>query len=311
MKMSIVIPMYGCRAAINELYNRLVTSVTSITEDFEMIMVNDACPQNSWEEIERLCNCDPRVKGIELSRNFGQMKAILAGLDYANGDWVVVMDCDLQDSPEEIINLYNKAIEGYDIVFARRAKRKDSFMKVLVANAFYKVYEYATGGNYDGAICNFSIVSRLVVNQYCKMREQHRSYGIYMKWLGFKQTAIDVEHSERYEGKSSYDLKRRINMAIDILTSQSDKLLKLSIKLGLFMAAISFATIIYLIIHSFCQNVQPGWTSIVASQFLVGGVIITVVGIVGLYVGNIFMQVKERPLYVVRQILNDDREEHI
>ncbi len=308
MKISVVIPMYGCRAAINELYTRLVASVEKITDDFEIIMVNDSCPQNSWEVIEQLCRKDERVKGIELARNFGQMKAILAGLDYSDGDWVVVMDCDLQDRPEEIPNLWKKAQEGYDVVFARRAKRKDSFMKVLIAKAFYKVYEFATDGNYDGAICNFSIVKRQVIDYYCRMREQHRGYGMYLKWLGFRQTAIDVEHNERFEGKSSYNLKKRFNMAFEILTSQSDKILRLTVVFGFLMALVSLLVIIGLVIYYFVGNVSTGWTSLIATICLVGGIIIMVTGIVGIYVGNIFMQVKDRPLYVVRQILNDRKE---
>lgn len=307
MKLSIVIPIYGCRAALNELYTRLVESVSKITEDFEIIMVNDNCPQNSWEVIEQLCAKDNRVKGIELSRNFGQMKAILAGVDYSQGDWIVVMDCDLQDRPEEIINLYNKAQEGYDVVVARRAHRKDSKLKVFLANQFYKVYKWAADGNYDGALCNFSIVKRNVINSYCEMREQHRSYIMYLQWLGYRHAVIDVEHNARYEGKSSYDLKRRINMAFDILTSQSDKVLKAMTKLGALITMISFIAIIVIVVHYFSSNVSPGWSSLIAVMCFIGGIIISAIGVVGIYVGNIFMQVKNRPLYVVRQILNDDR----
>lgn len=309
MKISVVIPMYGCRAAIPELHRRLTESVSQITDDYEIIMVNDNCPQNSWESIEELCGMDAHVVGIELSRNFGQMKAILAGLDYSTGDWVVVMDCDLQDRPEEIINLYNKAMEGYDIVFARRKQRKDNFLKKLIAGLFYKVYRFATDGNYDGAVCNFSIANRKVIDSYCSMREQHRGYVMYMNWLGFRQAVIDVEHNERFEGKSSYDLKKRINMAIELLTSQSDKILKLFVKLGFLMTLISLFVIIFLVIQYFVSNVSPGWTSILASNFLIGGILIMVMGIVGVYVGNIFIQTKDRPLYVVRQILNEGEQD--
>lgn len=305
MKISVVIPVYGCKTALEELYTRLVKTIETISDEMEIILVNDNCPQNSWEVIESLCNRDPRVKGIELSRNFGQMKAILAGLDYATGDWIVVMDCDLQDRPEEIVNLYKKALEGYDVVFARRATRRDSYIKVALANLFYKVYEFATDVDYDGAVCNFSLVKKDVIQSYCSMREMHRSYVIYLKWLGYRQATIDVQHDERYEGKSAYDLGRRINMAFDILTSQSDKILKMTVKFGLFMAFMAFVVIIGLVIYSFCENVTTGWTSLIASQFLVGGIIIAVIGIVGIYVGNVFMQVKERPLYVIRQVLND------
>lgn len=309
MKMSIVVPVYGCKKALPELHRRLVESVSKITQDYEIILVNDNCPQNSWEVIEELCAKDSDVKGLELSRNFGQMKAILAGLDYASGDWIVVMDCDLQDRPEEIPILYKKAQEGYDVVFARRKARKDNPVKIFLANIFYKIYRFATDGNYDGAICNFSVVKRDVIKSYCKMREYHRGYVMYIRWLGYRQAVIDVEHSERYEGKSSYSLKKRIDMALELLTSQSDKVLKLFTELGFIMSLVAFLIIIGLIVYKCVANVSLGWTSLIATNILIGGIIIMVIGIVGIYVGNIFMQTKGRPLYIVRQILNDSKNE--
>ena len=307
MRLSVVIPVYGCRKALPELHRRITDSVRVLTDDYEIILVNDCCPQNSWEIIEQICLSDHHVKGIELSRNFGQMKAILAGLDVASGDWVVVMDCDLQDRPEEIPNLYEKAMEGFDLVFARRKNRKDNPLKVLLANAFYKLYEYATDGSYDGAVCNFSIVRKDVIDNYCKMREYHRGYVMYLKWLGYRQAVIDVEHDQRFEGKSSYSFKKRMDMAWELLTSQSDKILKLFTKAGFLMSVISFLIIVGLIVYKFSANVSIGWTSVVAAIFLTGGMIIMVIGVVGMYVGNIFMQTKNRPLYVIRQILNDEK----
>lgn len=311
MTISVVIPVYGCRDALIELYKRLSSTLVKLTNDYEIIMVNDSCPQNSWEIIEELCHMDFHVKGIELSRNFGQMKAILAGLDYSTGDWIVVMDCDLQDSPEEIIRLYNKAQEGYDVVFARRKERKDNQIKVFLANLFYKIYEFSTNGIYDGAICNFSIVKRNVIENYCRMREQHRGYVMYIKWLGFRQAVIDVEHNERYAGKTGYTLKKRINMAIELLTSQSDNILKFFVGFGFSISLISFITLIALVIYHFWADVTIGWTSSIATTVLVGGIIVMVMGVVGIYVGNIFMQVKERPLYVVRQILNNEKKDDL
>lgn len=311
MTISVVIPVYGCRDALIELYKRLSYTLVQLTDDYEIIMVNDSCPQNSWEIIEELCRTDFHVKGIELSRNFGQMKAILAGLDYSTGDWIVVMDCDLQDSPEEIIRLYNRAQEGYDVVFARRKERKDNPIKVFLAKLFYKIYEFSTNGNYDGAICNFSIVKRDVIDNYCKMREQHRGYVMYIKWLGFRQAVIDVEHNERYAGKTGYTLKKRINMAIELLTSQSDNILKFFVGFGFSISLISFITLIALVIYHFWADVTIGWTSSIATTVLVGGIIVMVMGVVGIYVGNIFMQVKERPLYVVRQILNNEKKDDL
>lgn len=309
MEISVVVPVYGCRAALPELHRRLTESVSKITDSYEIILVNDSCPQNSWEIIEQLCAKDEHVKGIELSRNFGQMKAILAGLDYASGEWIVVMDCDLQDRPEEIIRLYEKAQEGYDVVFARRKERKDNPFKVFLANMFYKIYRFATDGNYDSAVCNFSIVRKNVIENYCKMREQHRGYVMYIRWLGFRQTVIDVEHNERFEGKSSYSLKKRINMALELLTSQSDKVLRMFVGFGFVLSLCSFLAIIGLVVYHFVAQVAVGWTSLIATNVLIGGIIIMVIGVVGMYVGNIFMQTKDRPLYIVRQILNDGEKE--
>ena len=305
MDMSIVIPVYGCKAALKELYERLTNTVSTLVKDYEIILVNDNCPQNSWEIIKEICKNDSHVVGIELSRNFGQIQAITAGLDYSTGEWVVVMDCDLQDRPEEIVNLYYKAIEGnYDVVFARRKNRKDSFLKVFISKSFYKIYSWASDGNYDPAICNFSISERNVIDNYCKMRETHRAFVIYVRWLGFKQAVLDVEHDPRKEGKSSYNMKKRIRMATSILTSQSDKLLKLTVSAGFLMVLCSVLAIVVIIAQYFLVSVNPGWSSIIATICLVGGMIITCIGVVGVYVGNIFMQVKERPLYVVRTILN-------
>ena len=300
---SVIVPIYNSEKYLNQCLTSLVKQTYS---DLEIILVNDNCPQNSWEVIEELCANDKRVKGIELSRNFGQMRAILAGLDYAVGEWIVVMDCDLQDRPEEIVRLYEKAMEGYDVVFARRKERRDNPIKVFLANQFYKVYRFATEGNYDGAVCNFSIVKKNVIGNYCRMREQHRGYVMYIRWLGFRQTIIDVEHDARYEGKSSYSLKKRIDMAIELLTSQSDKILKLFVSFGFVMSISAFLAIIGLIIYHYTAQVAVGWTSLIATNVLIGGIIIVVIGIVGIYVGNIFMQTKDRPLYVIRQMLNED-----
>ncbi len=304
MDISVVVPVYGCRKALPELYRRLTETLSRIVKDYEIILVNDQCPQGSWEDIQTLCQQDSHVVGIEMARNFGQIKAITAGLDRSVGDWVVVMDCDLQDRPEEIENLYNKAMEGYDVVFARRKERKDSKMKVLVSKCFYKVYSFATDGNYDPALCNFSISSRQVADAYCSMRELHRAYIIYLKWLGFRQAVIDVDHQDRFEGKSGYNFKKRMQMATEILTSQSDKLLKLMTGMGLAISGISALAVLVIVLQYFFVHIQTGWSSVVASIFLMGGLTIFSIGIVGIYVGNIFMEVKHRPLYVTRTELN-------
>lgn len=308
-KLSVVIPVYGCKAALKELCDRLKKVLPTLTKDYEIILVNDACPQNSWELIEKLCSEDKHIKGIELSRNFGQMKAILAGLDNVTGNYVVVMDCDLQDKPEEIPKLFNKLNEGYDVVFAKRTSRKDKKGKVFIAKLFYKFYSFAVGQKYDPELCNFCIARRNVIDAYCKMREEHRAFVMYLQWLGFKQTSVSVEHSARKSGKSSYSLKKRLKLAFEILLSQSDKFLRLIVSFGIILSVLSFIAIIALLIcYIVIPDQVPGWTSTITAICFMGGINIVVVGIVGLYVGNIFVQVKERPLYIIRTKLNDKEE---
>ena len=309
MDISVVIPMYGCRKAIPELYRRLSETLRTLTNEYEIIMVNDACPQNSWEEIEKLCAQDRKVIGIEMARNFGQMKAITAGLDYSSGKLVVVMDCDLQDAPEEIPHLYAKLQEGYDVVFARRMQRKDPPLRRMISKCFYKIYSMATDGRYDPSLANFSIMTRQVADAYCSMREIHRAFVMYVKWLGFRHGFIDVEHQARHSGKSSYSLKKRIKMAEEILTSQSDKLVRVIAKLGLLISFVSFLMIIVTVMRYFLLRIPQGYTSTFSVIFLMGGLILSAIGIVGIYIGNIFMEVKKRPLYVVRSVLNSERKE--
>lgn len=307
---SVVVPVYGCRAALPELRRRLVATLEGMGKSFEIVLVNDACPQGSWEEIEKLCAIDDRVVGVNLSRNFGQIRAITAGLDKSRGDWVVVMDCDLQDRPESISQLYEKAQEGFDVVFARRIARKDTGLTKLLSRSFYKVYEYFTDGTYDSSLCNFSISRRIVIDNYCRMREHNRAYTMFIKWLGFRQAAIDLEGDERFEGKSSYDFRKKMKMASELITAQSVKPLKFAISVGFLFAFVSFCVILFLVIRHLLDpaNALVGWTSTVAFILLMGGLNLVAVGVVGLYVGNIFTESKNRPLYVVAEVLNREDE---
>ncbi len=309
MEISVVIPVYGCRAALPELHRRLTEALKQITESYEIILVNDGCPQNSWEVIREICGRDSHVAGLELSRNFGQMKALLAGLDYSTGDWVVVMDCDLQDRPEEIPNLYRKAQEGYDYVIASRKSRRDSGLKKFFSGCFYSLYSYMTGVKFDPSLCGFSICSRKVIDEYCGMRELHRAFTMYLLWMGYHWTTVSVDHDERYEGKSGYSFRKKMRMATEVITSQSDKLLRLVTRMGIAIALLAFLLIIVSVVLYFTLDTQPGYTSTIAMIMLMGGLTIMAVGIAGLYIGNIFMEVKQRPLYIVRTILNKKEEE--
>lgn len=299
---SVVTPVYGCGVNLEQLYARLKKTLPTITEDFEIIMINDASPDDAWKTIRALSSRDERVKGINFSRNFGQHRAITAGLDYAKGDWIVVMDCDLQDRPEEIVKLYNKAQEGYDVVFGRRHQRKDSSLKRLGSKLFYKTLDYFTESKIDSSIANFSIISSNVVRQLKKLREQNRLYPLFVSWVGFKRTDIDIEHAQREEGESSYTFQKLVNLAIDAIVSQSNKPLKLAIKFGFTMALLSLAYALWLVLRYFVFSIPvAGWTSVMVSIYFIGGLLFANMGVLGLYIGKTFDETKNRPLYLVEE----------
>jgi dolichol-phosphate mannosyltransferase len=301
---SIVSPVYQAEKIVGELVRQLHENLKTITEEYEIILVNDASLDNSWEAVVGECTKDSRVKGINLSRNFGQHYAITAGLSYTKGDWVVVMDCDLQDRPDEIPNLYRKAQEGWDIVYARRTERQDKLLKKIPSRIFYAVFEYLSGIKLHNN-GNFGIYHSRVIAEYNKMREYARSFGTLIQYLGFNSCEINAKHGERFEGQSSYTLAKLFRLATDTILSSSDKPLKLSIKLGLIVSIFSFLLALYNIIARLTGIIQlGGFTTTVFSIWFVGGIILFVLGIVGLYIERIFAQVKERQLFIVKDEIN-------
>lgn len=300
MHISIVSPVYKAEFIVDELVSRLTAELSKITTDYEIILVEDCGPDNSWDKIVENCKKDSRVKGIKFSRNFGQHHAISAGLDHTSGDWVIVMDCDLQDRPEEIINLYKEAQKGYDIVFARRAERQDNYTKKLSSKLFYKAFSYLSGTKQDGTVANFGIYSRKAVDAVNSMREPFRMFSAMAKWVGFRHTYIDVLHGNRFEGTTSYNWSRLIDLALDYAISYSQKPLKLTIKLGLTISLLSVLYSIYVLIEKFLHIITvSGYTSLIISIWFLSGLIIFILGIIGLYVGKTFEGIKNRPIYIV------------
>ena len=305
---SIVSPVYKAELIVDELVKRITEQLIKITDNYEIILVEDCGPDNSWKKIEEQCKKDSHIVGIKLSRNFGQHHAITAGLDHCRGEWVIVMDCDLQDRPEEIPNLYNKAIEGYDIVFARRAHRQDGFLKKTTSSLFTKCFTWLSGTKPDNSIGNFGIYNRKVILAVNKMREPMRSFNPMVSWVGFNSTAIDVVHAGRFEGRSSYNYAKLIKLAIDIALAYSDKPLRLTIKLGFSISAITLLFIIFNIYKYVTGQIsQPGYASIILSIWLLSGIIIFVLGIIGLYISKIFEGIKDRPLYIIKDIIIDQK----
>jgi len=309
VEISVVSPVYKCRDCISELCRQLVATLEPLVSSFEIVLVNDACPANSWDAIVAVASRDNRVKAINLSRNFGQHYAIAAGLHHCSGNWVVVMDCDLQDQPAEIANLYRKALEGYDVVYALRNQRRDNWRKKALSRGFSVLFNLLSDIKIDAKACNFSIASRQVIEGYCRLTELNRSYHLLLRWLGFRSTYLLVEHADRFKGTSAYDIKRGFLLAIESITSQSNKPLILSIRLGFLMSASALLFGAISIVRYLLHGVGvAGWTSVIVSVYFIGGLILANLGVLGLYIGKIFNEVKERPLYLVKDLVNFETE---
>ncbi len=303
--LSVVIPVYHARDCMSELYRRLVLALESITPYFELVLVEDCGGDGSWEAIAALAARDPRVKGIQLSRNFGQHYAITAGLDHASGDWVVVMDCDLQDQPEEIEKLYRKAQEGYDMVFARRAFRKDSWGKTLRSRLFNQLMGWLTGEKFDGALCSFSISSKRAILASRAYRERDRAFFLIMKDIGFPLACLDVEHAPRFAGETSYTWGKLFRLSSQVIVSSSTRPLHLSIRAGTLVAGLGFLAILYLVLRYFLMNIAVvGWTSLIVVLTFFFGLLLIQLGVIGLYIGKTFEESKRRPLYHINEFLN-------
>ena len=297
---SVVTPVYRAEGCLPELYARLAAVLGSISQDFEIVMVEDCGGDRSWDIIQELARRDPRVKGIQFSRNFGQHYGITAGLDHCDGDWVVVMDCDLQDRPEEIPRLYERARQGAEVVLARRGRRAHGGGKRLASWLFYRLFSWLADTEYDGDAGNFRIMSRRVVENVRLMREQLRFFGGLMNWMGFPAAAIDVQHDARADGASTYTFRKLWRLAVDTIIAYSDKPLRLAVRFGFVMSALSFAGGVYILFRALYHDIPVvGWASLFVSLYFLAGIIISILGVIGIYLGKTFDETKKRPLYIV------------
>lgn len=307
MFLSIVSPVYKAKLIIPTLIVRIEEAVKTITNDYEIILVDDGCPENSWEVIQSISRNNFNVKGIKLSRNFGQHHAITAGLHNAKGDWTVVLDCDLQDQPEEIPRMYSKALEGYLVVQARRKDRVDGYFKELFGRLFYGMLYRLTGWKHDSSIANFGIYNKIVVDTLVQMKESVRVFPVMVDWVGFKSTSIDVVHAARFQGKSSYNFKKRLNVALDILLAYSDKPLMYIVQLGIGILFMAVIITIKTVFDYFSGKILiDGFTSLMISIWFLSGILVFVMGVVGLYVGKIYTGVKGRPNFIIENIVKND-----
>lgn len=301
---SIVSPVYRAEKILPILVSEINLVMKRIGEDYEIILVDDRSPDNSWEVMKVLSSQNSKIKSIRMSRNFGQHSAIFAGLTKTKGDWVVVMDCDMQDQPKEIAKLYKKALEGYDIVLGQRENRKDKFLKKLSSKLFYKVFNYLSGGQFNNEIGNFGIYKKKVIDSILNINDYIKFFPLFINWVGFKSTSIPIEHSSREEGKSSYSISRLLKLAFNVIISFSDKPLRLFINFGLGISILSFILGIYYLYLAVTHRItQPGFSSLILSIWFLSGIIISCIGIVGVYLGKTFDQTKNRPTFIIDEEL--------
>lgn len=307
MKLSIAAPWYKSAESVLPFYNRCLEAWKQMPafDDLEIVCVEDGGNDGTWPALCELARKDERVKAVRLSRNFGQHHALTACLDLCGGDWIVVMDCDLQDRPEEIPALWAQAQKGYDMVCARRVKRKDKVWKKLSSRWFTRLFNFITDMDYDSEIANFRIMSAKVANAYRSMREASRNMVTQLQWLGFKTSSVPVAHDKRFAGGSSYTLGKLVNLAIDSILSYSDKPLRLLCFLGLSMTLCGLLGALYIVLRKIFYGIPiSGWSSLIISIWISSGIIIGVLGIVALYIGRIYNESKQRPLYVISERIN-------
>lgn len=303
-KISIVIPEYRGAKIVPELVERIGKSVSAITEEYEIILVNDASPDNTWMAIKQECAKDMRVKGLNLSKNFGQHNAITAGFAYAKGEWIVVMDCDLQDRPEDIPTLYAKAQEGYDIVYAQRKIKHVSGWKRFSSVAFHAVLDWLSGAHTDPSIGNFGIYHQKVIQSILAIRQQARGLQSLLSIVGFDSAVVEVEQAPSARGGSSYTLHKLFAQAFNSIITRTNRPLKFAVKLGFLLSFVSFMLALYNVVARWLGFIQvAGYTTTVFSIWFVGGILLLMMGVLGLYIGKIFDQLKGHPIYIV-----DDKE---
>jgi glycosyltransferase involved in cell wall biosynthesis len=297
--LSIVVPVFGCRSCLEELCRRLARVIDALGIQYEVLLVDDRSKDGAWESIAALETQYPAIRGIRLSRNFGQHIAISAGLAESRGNYVIVMDCDLQDPPELIPTLIAKAEDGFDMVLCRRAQRNHSLLRVGAAKAYFWLLSSLTGHHIDGTLSTFSLLTRKVVTAYLRYSEASRHYIMILQNIGFNVGTVDFAHAPRACGKSSYSLLKLLNHAIDGVLLQSTRFLLWIVLFGISFGFAGFALAAGFSLQYFAFGSIPGWTSLAVLILITGGAVISSVGVIGIYVGKTFEQTRNRPLYII------------
>lgn len=303
---SIVSPVYGAQEIVDDLVSQVIRELKNLDVVYEIILVEDGSPDMSWEKIKANCLKFHEVKGVKLSRNFGQHYAVTAGLQYAKGDVIIVMDCDLQDDPTFFGALLQSFKLGNEIVFTKRLKRKHNLLKSINSSIYNLLFGFFSDRNYDVNAGSMVLMSNRVKEVFLELEDKDRLYLQMLKWIGFKSTYVEVQHKERFFGKTSYSYNKLLKMALQGWTSHSDKLLKFSIYAGFLLSLVTFILALFIILQYFLSGFQPGWPSLFVAIMFSTGLILMSIGIAGIYIGKIFEQTKNRPLYIIDTKINLD-----
>jgi polyisoprenyl-phosphate glycosyltransferase len=297
--------VYGCGDCLRQLNDRVRASVERVTGDYELVYVDDRSRDGAWEILRSLAASDSSVRALRLSRNFGQHAAITAGLSRASGRWVVVLDCDLEDPPEEIPRLVAKAREGYDLVLSRRVRPRRGGLRRLASRLYFRLRRGIMGVDVDPDYCTLSVLSQEVVRSFLSIGDRYRQYMLILHWLGFRRAVVYVEQGERAAGGSAYTLRELIRVAVDGFFFETTALLNWIVFLGFAVALAGTGLATFFLVSYFVLEPLPGFTSLAVLILLVGGFIIISTGVTGLYIGKIFEQVKQRPLFVISDSATD------
>lgn len=299
---SVIIPVYNEGANIKLIHERLTKVIGSMNLAYELIFVNDGSKDHSIELIKALATEDERVRYIDFSRNFGHQVAVSAGVDFSKGKAVVIIDADLQDPPELIVDLYQKLREGYEVVYARRKKRKgESQMKLWTAKVFYRLLARITAVDIPVDTGDFRIMDRKIVDVLKQMPEKNKYLRGQISWIGFKQTFVEYERHERHGGKTTYTYRKMFRFALDGITGFSDLPLKIVTWFGFIVSGFAFLVMIYALYSRFIlEDYEPGWTSLILSILFIGGIQMIAIGLIGEYLARMNVNLRNRPLYVVK-----------
>lgn len=303
MEISVVVPVFNEEGNINKLHERLVNTITSFTNAYEIIFVNDGSRDNSLELIKALATQNPQVKYIDLSKNFGHQTAVFAGLENAGGEAVVIIDADLQDPPELIRDLYDKLKKGYEVVFAQREQRiGEPWHKLMTAKLFYRFINRLSEVAIPLDTGDYRIISKKIRDIVVSMPERNKFLRGQIAWAGFNQTSIQYKRDERYAGSTNYSYSKMFSFAFDGITAFSNLPLRLATYMGFIVSFVSFLVIIYTLYQKYIRHdVVQGWSSLMVSILFIGGVQLICLGIIGEYLSRILDNVKQRPLYIVKE----------